>query len=380
MRRFEYLKIAASAAAVLAICGCGGPDGRPSENSAPEVRFARPVVKDVVLWDDYTAKIEAAAFVDIRARVGGYLESVNFKEGQEVKKGDLLFVIDPRPYEAALASAEAELAEAKARVELAKTNLDRAKELYAADVVAKELLDTRNCEMLSSNAVLASAEAKVRNAKLNLEYTSIRAPMSGKISESLVDIGNLVVADSTRLARIVDDSSVQAYFELSERDVTAYDNCGLFEKIDIDAGTGPKVRLRLFERAGKTYEGVLNYYGNEISSESASLTMRAVFDNSQKRLFAGMYGTVTVPGYTVKNAILVPDGAIGTDLVSRYVMTIGDDNRVKYSPVTVDRTVGKYAIVTSGVQPGDKIVTAGLHRATPGVLVSPVEEKAEDKK
>lgn len=140
-------------------------------------------MRDIVLWDDYTAKIEAIASVNIRAQVGGYLKSINFKEGENVKKGDLLFVIDPRPYEAALASAEAELAEAKARVELAKTNLERAKELYAADVVAKELLDTRNCEMLSSNAVLASAEAKVRNAKLNLEYTSIRAPMSGKISE-----------------------------------------------------------------------------------------------------------------------------------------------------------------------------------------------------
>ncbi len=201
-------------------------------------------MRDIVLWVDYTAKIEAIASVNIRAQVGGYLKSINFKEGENVKKGDLLFVIDPRPYEAALASAEAELAEAKARVELAKTNLERAKELYAADVVAKELLDTRNCEMLSSNAVLASAEAKVRNAKLNLEYTSIRAPMSGKISEALVDIGNLIVADSTLLTRIVDDSSVQAYFELSERDVVAYRDCGLFNKIDIKAGTGPTVSLR----------------------------------------------------------------------------------------------------------------------------------------
>lgn len=307
------------------------------------------------------------------------MKSINFKEGENVKKGDLLFVIDPRPYEAALASAEAELAEAKARVELAKTNLERAKELYAADVVAKELLDTRNCEMLSSNAVLASAEAKVRNAKLNLEYTSIRAPMSGKISEALVDIGNLIVADSTLLTRIVDDSSVQAYFELSERDVVAYRDCGLFNKIDIKAGTGPTVDLRLFEHKNKTYNGVLNYYDNEISSESASLTMRADFDNSKRQLSPGMYGTISVPGYTVKNAILVPDTAIGTDLVSRYVMTIGDDNKVKYNPVEVGRLVGKYAIVTSGVTPSDRIVVSGLHRAAPGILVEPVEEVSKEK-
>lgn len=376
----KYSKVAAYAACVLALFlgACGNSANDKAEKKIPKVIYSRPEVQDVVLWDEYTAKIEAVAYVDIRAQVGGYLKSVNFKEGQNVKKGDLLFVIDPRPYEAALASAEAELAEAKARVELARTNLERAKELYAADVVAKEFLDTRNCEMLSSSAVLESAQAKVRNARLNLEYTSIRAPMSGKISEALVDIGNLIVADQTRLTRIVDSSSVQAYFELSERDVIAYRECGLFDKIDILAGSGPKIKLRLFENSDKLYEGTLNYYDNEISSESASLTMRADFENSKGELSAGMYGTISIPGYTVKNAVLVPDSAIGTDLVSRYVMTIGDDNRVKYNPVKVGRLVGKYAIVSEGVSPEDKIVISGLHRATPGVLVDPVEEGGKE--
>lgn len=333
-----------------------------------------------MLWDEYTAKLEAVASVDIRAQVGGYLKSINFKEGRQVNKGDLLFVIDPRPYEAVLASAEAELEEAKARVELARTNLERAKELYAADVVAKEFLDTRNCEMLSSKAVLASAEAKVRNAMLSLEYTSIRAPMSGKISEAFVDIGNLIVADQTKLTRIVDSSSLQAYFELSERDVVAYRDCGLFEKINIQKATGPTIKLRLFEHNDKIYEGTLNYFNNEISKDSASLTMCADFDNSKRQLSSGMYGSVFVPGYTVKGAILVPDAAIGTDLVSRYVMLVGDDNRVKYAPVEVGRLVGKYAIVTSGTGPQDKVVIAGLHRAVPGILVNPVEEKAGEEK
>ena len=236
LKRINAAAYTSAASLVLFLCGCGGESENSGSKDTPEVIFTRPVLKDVVLWDEYTAKIEAVASVDIRAQVGGYLKSVNFKEGQNIKKGDLLFVIDPRPYEAALASAEAELAEAKARVELAKTNLERAKELYAADVVAKEFLDTRNCEMLSSEAVLESAKAKVRNASLNLEYTSIRAPMSGKVSESFVDIGNLIVADQTKLTRRVDNSSVQAYFELSERDVVAYRDCGLFGKIDIDKG------------------------------------------------------------------------------------------------------------------------------------------------
>lgn len=281
LKRINAAAYTSAASLLLFLCGCGGESENSGSKDTPEVIFTRPVLKDVVLWDEYTAKIEAVASVDISAQVGGYLKSVNFKEGQNIKKGDLLFVIDPRPYEAALASAEAELAEAKARVELAKTNLERAKELYAADVVAKEFLDTRNCEMLSSEAVLESAKAKVRNASLNLEYTSIRTPMSGKVSESFVDIGNLIVADQTKLTRIVDNSSVQAHFELSERDVVAYRDCGLFGKIDIDKGTGPKIKLRLFENSAKEYEGILNYFDNEISQESASLTMRADFDNSK---------------------------------------------------------------------------------------------------
>ena len=329
-------------------------------------------MRDIALWDDYTAKIEAIASVNIRAQVGGYLKSINFKEGENVKKGDLLFVIDPRPYEAALASAEAELAEAKARVELAKTNLERAKELYAADVVAKELLDTRNCEMLSSNAVLASAEAKVRNAKLNLEYTSIRAPMSGKISEALVDIGNLIVADSTLLTRIVDDSSVQAYFELSERDVVAYRDCGLFNKIDIKAGTGPTVSLRLFEHKDKTYNGVLNYYDNEISSESESLTMRADIKNPDHYLAAGMFGKIKVRGGKAQEFLVLPEEIIGTDLINRYVLVVNKDGIVEYRPVKIGRLFGKYRAIEEGVTENDDVIFVGLQRAAPGAKVTPL--------
>lgn len=156
-----------------------------------------------MLVDDYTVRLAAVESVKVRARVGGYLEKVNFKEGQFVKKGDLLFVIDPRTFEAELASAKARVAEVEARVKLADTNLKRAKELFAADVVSQEVLDTRSCEMLSANAALLSAQAVLRNAQLNLDFAYIRAPISGRISEKLVDIGNLVVANSTVLTTIV---------------------------------------------------------------------------------------------------------------------------------------------------------------------------------
>ncbi len=211
-----------SALAVLLItAGCNDSSNNSSANEEPEVIVKKPIKKDIVLWDDYTARLQAVESVKLRARVGGYLETVNFKEGDFVKKGDLLFVIDPRTYEAELASAKAKVAEVEARVKLAKTNLDRAKELYAADVIAKEILDTRDCEMLAANAALLSAKANLRNAELNLEFAHIRAPISGRISERLVDIGNLIVANSTILTTIVKYDLIQAYFELSERETSS---------------------------------------------------------------------------------------------------------------------------------------------------------------
>lgn len=322
-----------------------------------------------MLVDDYTARLAAVESVKVRARVGGYLEKVNFKEGQFVKKGDLLFVIDPRTFEAEFASAKARVAEVEARVKLADTNLKRAKELFAADVVSQEVLDTRSCEMLSANAALLSAQAVLRNAQLNLDFAYIRAPISGRISEKLVDIGNLVVANSTVLTTIVKYDTIQAYFELSERDVVNYREAGLFGKIDVNAGTGPKVELKLFENTGKAYSGVLNYCDNQISPDTATLAMRADFGNADGSLTPGMFGTISLAGETRKGALLVPESAIGTDLVGRYVMVVGKDSKITYRHVEVGRLFGKYRIIEKGLSENDTVVVAGLQRAVEGAKV-----------
>ncbi len=370
---YKNLKVIAptalAAACALFVNGCSDSSENAKSEEIPEVVAAVPLKKDVVLMDDYTARLAAVESVKVRARVGGYLEKVNFKEGQFVKKGDLLFVIDPRTFEAELASAKARVAEVEARVKLADTNLKRAKELFAADVVSQEVLDTRSCEMLSANAALLSAQAVLRNAQLNLDFAYIRAPISGRISEKLVDIGNLVVANSTVLTTIVKYDTIQAYFELSERDVVNYREAGLFGKIDVNAGTGPKVELKLFENNGKAYSGVLNYCDNQISPDTATLAMRADFGNADGSLTPGMFGTISLAGETRKGALLVPESAIGTDLVGRYVMVVGKDSKIAYRHVEVGRLFGKYRIIEKGLSESDTVVVAGLQRAVEGAKV-----------
>ena len=370
---YKNLKVIAptalAAACALFVNGCSDSSENAKSEEIPEVVAAVPLKKDVVLMDDYTARLAAVESVKVRARVGGYLEKVNFKEGQFVKKGDLLFVIDPRTFEAELASAKARVAEVEARVKLADTNLNRAKELFAADVVSQEVLDTRSCEMLSANAALLSAQAVLRNAQLNLDFAYIRAPISGRISEKLVDIGNLVVANSTVLTTIVKYDTIQAYFELSERDVVNYREAGLFGKIDVNAGTGPKVELKLFENNGKAYSGVLNYCDNQISPDTATLAMRADFGNADGSLTPGMFGTISLAGETRKGALLVPESAIGTDLVGRYVMVVGKDSKIAYRHVEVGRLFGKYRIIEKGLSESDTVVVAGLQRAVEGAKV-----------
>lgn len=368
-KNLEIIALSASAACALFVNGCSDASENANAVELPEVVATLPLKKDVVLMDDYTARLAAVESVSVRARVGGYLEKVNFKEGQFVKKGDLLFVIDPRTFEAELASAKARVAEVQARVKLADTNLKRAKELFAADVVSQEVLDTRNCEMLSANAALLSAKAALRNAQLNLDFAYIRAPISGRIGEKLVDIGNLVVANSTVLTTIVEYDTIQAYFELSERDVVNYRDAGLFKQINVEAGTGPKIELRLFENTDKVRSGILNYCDNQISPETATLAMRADFDNADGSLTPGMFGTVSVAGQTLKGALLVPESAIGTDLVGRYVMLVDKNSKIAYRHVEVGRLFGKYRIIEKGLAETDRVVVAGLQRAVEGAEV-----------
>lgn len=362
---------ALAGAAFIAVSGCGKKAPQIA-HSAPEVQVSKPIKKTFEVWDEYTARVEPLEFVELRSRVSGYLEKIFFKEGQIVKAGDLLFVIDPRPYEASLAAAKASVKEVEARLLLAKTNLERAKDLLKSNAISKEIYDTRESDVLSTEASLLNAQALLKEAELNLEYTHIRAPISGKVSQRLVDPGNLITANTTVLTTIVNSSIVQAYFEISERDMLRYQNSGLFKEIDVINRKGPPVEMTLWGEEHKPFKGELTYFDNRIGSQTASLTMRADIKNPDHYLAAGMFGKIKVRGGKAQEFLVLPEEIIGTDLINRYVLVVNKDGIVEYRPVKIGRLFGKYRAIEEGVTENDDVIFVGLQRAAPGAKVTPL--------
>lgn len=367
--------LALAAAAVLGGCGDGRRAAAVSEPD--EVYVAAPISRPVEIWDDFTARIEAVKSVEIRARVDGYLEKVNFSEGQLVEEGDLLFVIDRRPYLAKAAAARAGVEEIEARLALARNNLERAKNMYDANAISKEILETRNAELLAQNAALSSARARLAEAELDLEFTQVRAPVSGRVSETRLDEGNLVSADSTLLATIEKSDVVQAYFEASERDLVRYAELGIFGAIDQKKLVGPEVELRLSSGSKKVFKGMATYFDNRIGDSTSSLTMRADIENPGDILKPGMFAKLRLKVEGARGALLVREDAIGTDLVGRFVYVVGGDGKVAYRAVEVGRMEGPYRIVNGGISKDDKIIVKGLHNAVPGRAVKAVETKMD---
>lgn len=362
---------ALAGAAFIAVSGCGKKAPQMA-HSAPEVQISKPIKKTFEVWDEYTARVEPLEFVELRSRVSGYLEKIFFKEGQIVKAGDLLFVIDPRPYEASLAAAKASVKEVEARLLLAKTNLERAKDLLKSNAISKEIYDTRESDVLSTEASLLNAQALLKEAELNLEYTHIRAPISGKVSQRMVDPGNLITANTTVLTTIVNSSIVQAYFEISERDMLRYQNSGLFKEIDVINRKGPPVEMTLWGEEHKPFKGELTYFDNRIGSQTASLTMRADIKNPDHYLAAGMFGKIKVRGGKAQEFLVLPEEIIGTDLINRYVLVVNKDGIVEYRPVKIGRLFGKYRAIEEGVTENDDVIFVGLQRAAPGAKVTPL--------
>lgn len=399
--------------ACACLTGCNASSQNQSQPPPVTVTIAKPVTKRIVEWDAYTGRLEPVQFVEVRARVNGYLQSIHFKEGQIVSEGDLLFVIDPRPFEAALeqatagrdeakaqiAKAEAGLAQASAQRQKAAANLtltgrryERAKSLMAQNATAQEEVDTREGEFLqaeadveaakagladanaaiaTAKAALESAKARVRSAELDLSYTNVTAPVAGRISNHRVTDGNLIgggTATSTLLTTITSVDPIYCTFDANEQEVLKYTRLAQSGKRESSRVAKNPVFLGLVDETGFPHQGHMDFVDNRFDANTASLRARCVFPNDEQVLIPGMFARIRIPGSSAYDAVLIPDSAIGTDQSSQYVYIVVDgaiDRRVvKPGPI-----VDGLRVVREGLTGDESLVIEGLLQSRPGMNV-----------
>jgi multidrug efflux system membrane fusion protein len=371
--RFGLARLA-GLAAMVALAAAGGckdaaaPGVQPTQAPPPNVKIARPVSRNVTEWDEYTGRIEAVEAVEVRARVNGYLDKVNFKDGEKVRKGDLLFVIDPRPFKAQLDYAAAELERVKSRKELAKNDLERAERLFKVKAISKEEYDARQKGLREASAVVASAAANVETARLNLEYTRIRAPIDGRISRELITVGNLVKTDDTLLTTIVSTNPVYVYVDADERAVLKYRRQNGRAAAGID---GTPVELALADENDFPHRGVLDYIAPSADTATGTITLRGVFPNDDDFLRPGFFARLRVRLGEPYPALLIPDQAVGTDQANRFVWVANPNNEVEYRTVELGAHVGQLRVIRKGLKPDDWVVTEGLQKIRPGIKINP---------
>lgn len=365
-----YRIVCAAAIACAALTSCNDDEVVKSKKEYNTVEVAYPQKRMIEVWDEYSARLDGEKSVEIRARVSGYLEKIKFLDGDFVKAGSVLFEIDPRPFQAVVDANKATVKEIQSKIMLAKNNLKRAEELYLSNAISKEVLETRKSELASQEAMLLSAQAKLREAELNLEFTKVTSPISGYVSRRRVDEGNLIDGSSTLMATIVSRDIIYAYFEVSERDVIRYSKNNLFAKIDSANHDGPPVKIRLMDETEPSHFGKLTYVDNSLSS--ASIELRAEIDNKKGMLIPGMYATAILRGGEPRQCLLVPELAVGTDLVNRFVLVVKDDNTVETRIVEVGDIIDNMQIIESGLTEKDRVVINGLQRAVSGRKVNPI--------
>lgn len=363
----------AALAALLACSGCG----RKAEAPPPapmQVTVARPVQQTVTDYADFTGNTEAVESVEIRARVEGYLESIRFTPGGRVKKGDLLFVIDPRPYQAKLDEAKAEMARQQAGFKLTEATMKKKEAAYKLNAVSEIETIQARAENEVSRAAIQAAAAAVQTAELNLSYTRIHSPINGRISRNMVDVGNLVGAsERTLLATIVNDDPVYAYFNVNERDLLYYQERSNGGESPTDGDGKTRVFLGLAGQEGFPFQGRIDYADNRVDRSTGTIQVRGVFPNAERKLWPGLFARIRVPTGTRPNALLVPDSAIGSDQRGEHLMLVNAQNIVELCPVKIGHLIGELRVIESGIGPEQRFIISGLQRARPGLPVEPTE-------
>jgi RND family efflux transporter MFP subunit len=366
--KLRYASGAAVASAALAACGSDPAPPPPP----PAVTMAQPLAKSITDWDEYTGRVEAVEAVEVRARVSGYLQSIHFDEGGMIEEGDLLYVIDPRPYRAILEQAAAELTRAQVRLTLATNDRDRAERLFRSRAISEEEADARTQEQREAVAALAAAEAAVRAAELDVEFTEVRAPIGGRIGRWHVTRGNLIsggTEGSTLLTTIVSVDPVYVYFTGDEREYLKYSRLNLEGTRPSSRDFANPVRIRLADETEFSREGRMSFVANTLDEESGTIQGRASFANPDGLLTPGMFVTLQLLGRGPYEALLLPDEAIGADQSQRFVYVVGDGNVVARRSIDIGRIEGRFRIIEAGLTAADRVVVNGLPRVRPGATV-----------
>jgi len=368
----------AAAAAVLlaALAACGDEAGGTAQEQPapppPSVSVAKPVVRDVIEDDEFVGRFEAVDEVDLRARVGGYLQKVHFTDGAIVKEGELLFTIDQRPFKTAMAEAEANLTVAESQVEFTTKQLERARELAKRGNISVSALDERENEFLASRAQVLGAKAALEKARLDLEYTEIKAPVGGRIDRNFISVGNLVTADDTLLTRIVSLDPIYFYFDIDERSFLAYARDARAQGVSLQEGAGSlKVRVRTADERDGSFEGHLDFAENRVDPGTGTVRVRAVLPNPDLVLQPGLFGTINIPGSLPYRGVMVPDEAISSDQDRRIVYVVDAAGKVTAQQVRPGPRLHGYRVIREGLEGDETIVINGLMRVRPGATVTP---------
>ena len=359
--RALVLSFALLAAAILA--GCGRSEAQGGPPMAPPVSAAPAVSRDVTLYDEFSGRLEAVESVELRSRVAGTLQSVHFRDGQELQRGAPMFSIDARPFTAELARLEAQLASARNAAALADTEVARTRKLLEQKAVSQQEADQAEAAARNASAAVKAAEAAVAAARLNVEYTQIRAPIAGRASRANVTPGNLVGVGDPVLTTLVAQDKVHAWFDVSEQ-------AWLRVRGQFKGKAAPQVEMALADESGFPHAGSVDFVDNRLNPATGAIRVRALFDNKERRFVPGLYARLRLAGGSASKAVLTPDRAIGTDQTKRYVFVVGADKTAQFREVQLGPLVGGgMRIIAGGLKAGELVVVNGLQRVRPGAPV-----------
>ncbi len=365
-------------ASIVTACGQQNQAGAPPP---PAVTVATPTKRMVSDSDEYVGRFLAIDSVELRARVSGYLDGVHFTDGQMVKQGDLLFTIDKRPFQNAVDQARANLATAKSNLAYTEADLNRGRELVGQKTITQQIFEQRAQAFRNAQASVSGAEAALHNAELDLEWTEVRAPINGRIGDRRVSPGNLVTGGSgttTLLATVVSTDPIYFEFTFDEASYLRYERLSKTGSDVASRDAGVKVALKLIDETDFMHTGRMDFVNNVIDSATGTIRARAVFDNPNGVFTPGMFGRVRVPASPPYEALLVPEGAIGSEQTRKFVMVVSPDNSVSQRFITLGQTTAdNMEVVKSGLGPDDRVIVSGLMRAHPGQKVTPQEQGAK---